>query len=425
MRESEYRDLLNDRALRRWYDNVARGSIITADVYLRRLGHFCNDHRITPNILLEMKENELYDLLLDTVSNMEKEDYAGSYIHSTLKAVKSWLLHNRIQVRGRIKINGTQDTPTLKDERVPIKSELSRILLAGDEKSRAICILIAHGGLRPETIGDYKGKDGLTIRDFPEISIENQSVVFQKTPTIIIVRKELSKAGHQYFTFLGQEACNYLKDYLDKRIREGEPLNSDSAIVTPKQRMKSFIRTSNVGDAARDCIRNAGFPWRPYVLRSYFDTQLMLAESKGLVLRDYRQFWMGHKGDIENRYTTNKHKLPETVVEDMRSAYGRGEEFLQTRINEETSEEKVSKILKKQLLMMAGFKQDEIDKMDLKMTDEEVQESVRNRLFGLKAENGSKQKVVNVNEANDYLSKGWEYVDKLPNGRVVIKLNQT
>jgi len=55
-----------------------------------------------------------------------------------------------------------------------------------------------------------------------------------------------------------------------------------------------------------------------YVLRSYFDTQLMLAESKGLVLRDYRTFWMGHKGDIENRYTTNKQRLPEEVIEDMR-----------------------------------------------------------------------------------------------------------
>ena len=43
----------------------------------------------------------------------------------------------------------------------------------------------------------------------------------------------------------------------------------------------------------------------------------MLAESKGMVLRDYRQFWMGHKGDIENRYTTNKQKLPESVIEDM------------------------------------------------------------------------------------------------------------
>jgi hypothetical protein len=50
----------------------------------------------------------------------------------------------------------------------------------------------------------------------------------------------------------------------------------------------------------------AGFGWRPYVLRAYFDTQLMLAESKGLVLRDYRQFWMGHKGDMEARFLKHK-----------------------------------------------------------------------------------------------------------------------
>ena len=110
----------------------------------------------------------------------------------------------------------------------------------------------------------------------------------------------------------------------------------------------------------------------------------------------------------------------------MRAAYARSEEFLQTKINEETSEEKVSKILKKQLLLMAGFKQDEIDKMDLKMlTDEEVQESVRSRLLGVKAENGSKQKVVKVDEANDYLTKGWEYVAKISDTQVIIKTNNS
>ena len=73
---------------------------------------------------------------------------------------------------------------------------------------------------------------------------------------------------------------------------------------------------------------------------------------------------------------------------------------------------------------MAGFKQDEIDKMDLKtLTDEEVQESVRNRLLGIKAENGSKQKVVDVDEANDYLTKGWEYVAKISNNKVIVKMN--
>ena len=37
-KRAKYAFLLEDVALRRWYENVARGSRVTADVYLRRLG---------------------------------------------------------------------------------------------------------------------------------------------------------------------------------------------------------------------------------------------------------------------------------------------------------------------------------------------------------------------------------------------------
>ena len=296
--------------------------------------------------------------------------------------------------------------------------------MAGDEKSRVECVLMAHGGLRPETIGHYHGNDGLTLQDLPELCIANRGVTFLRVPTLVIVRRELSKAGHQYFTFLGQEACDYLRDYLEGRLREEEQLTLDSAIITPKQKMKSFIRTSNVGDAIRGCIRKAGFSWRPYVLRSYFDTQLMLAESKSLVLRDYRQFWMGHKGDIEGRYTTNKQKLPESVIEDMRAAYARSEEFLQTKMNEETSEEKLGSSVRKQLLLVAGLSQEELDKIDVaSMSDEELQSIIRKRLLGVQQSNGASQKVVSVDEANNFLALGWQYVAKLSENKVVIKMS--
>lgn len=190
--------------------------------------------------------------------------------------------------------------------------------------------------------------------------------------------------------------------------------------------MKAFIRTSNVGDAVRLCIRKAGFPWRPYVLRCYFDTQMMLAESKGLVLRDYRQFWMGHKGDIEGRYTTNKQRLPESVVEDMRTAYGRSEEFLQTKIKEEISEEKVRNSVSKQLLVIAGYSQEDLEKMDItSMADEEIQSLLRKKLVGLQGPNEGSQKVISVAEANDFLSKGWEYVAKISDNQVIIKMNHS
>jgi hypothetical protein len=241
-----------------------------------------------------------------------------------------------------------------------------------------------------------------------------------------MVRKNLSKAGHQYFTFLSEEGCEYLKEYLEERMRTGENLTLDSPLITPKLRMKPFIRTVNVGDAIRDTIRQAGFAWRPYVLRSYFDTQLMLAESKGLVLRDYRQFWMGHKGDIENRYTTNKRQLPAEVVSDMRHAYERSQEFLQTIKNRESSEEKIARTFRKQLLLVSGFKQEEIDKLDLScISDDELQGLVKKRLLGVQTANGPKQKVVTVEEANEYLAHGWEFVAKLSDNKVVIKISYT
>lgn len=124
--------------------------------------------------------------------------------------------------------------------------------------------------------------------------------------------------------------------------------------------MRRFISNTKIRSAIRKAIRKAGFGWRPYVLCAYFDTQLMLAKSRGLVLRDYRQFWMRHKGDIEARYTTNKRRLPLKVIEDMREAYRRSEEFLSTAAPEASSENKIKDELRRQLLLVAGFKPEEV-----------------------------------------------------------------
>jgi hypothetical protein len=416
-----YAPLLQDPKIKRWHQNLARGSQVTADVYLRRLGNFCESTKTTPQKLATMNEEELHNLLLDTVTNMEK-NYTGSYTQSIIKAIKSWLKHNGIQVTREIKIRGAEDAPTLKDEKVPTQAELKKIFLSTDLKGRTASVLVAHSGLRLETIGNYLGDDGLRIRDLPELKIEGESVKFTQIPPLLIVRKELSKAGHQYFTFLTEEGCGYLKDYLEARMRDGEKLGADSPIVTPKQRMKPFIRSTNVGDVIRAGIRKAGYPWRPYVLRSYFDTEIMLAESKGLVIRDYRQFWMGHKGDIEHRYTLNKGRLPGEVVEDLREAYRRSQEYLQTGRSESDSEERLRDSFRKQLLLVAGFKPEEVEEMDLSMDDSSLQEIVRKRLLGAMVNSGASQRVVNANDVERYISEGWGFVANLPDERVIIKL---
>ncbi|MBO3754642.1 MAG: hypothetical protein FGF53_07200 [Candidatus Brockarchaeota archaeon] len=80
----------------------------------------------------------------------------------------------------------------------------------------------------------------------------------------------------------------------------------------------------------REAILRAGFKWRPYVLRAYCDTNMIIAESKGKISHPYLQFIIGHKGDIEARYSTNKGVLPLYMIEDMRKSHKECEPFLST-----------------------------------------------------------------------------------------------
>ncbi|TET89692.1 MAG: site-specific integrase [Methanomassiliicoccales archaeon] len=421
-RGSAYKTLLKDKEVKRWYNNVARGSVVTADVYLRRLGNFCQSLGTNPSKFAAKSEKEIYGILLDYVTELENRGLTGSYITSILKALRSWLSHNDKMIKKKIKVRDSGIHPTLKDERVPTPQELKRIFLSGDKKARVACTLLAHTGLRIQTLGSYTGDDGLVVGDIPEMKIEDGSVIFESVPAMVVVRHELSKAGHKYFSFLSEEGCEYLKDYLEERLRDGEKLSKDSPILTPKTARKPFISTTKVSHAIRGAMRSAGFQWRPYVLRSYFDTQLMLAESKGYVLRDYRTFWMGHVGDIEHRYTTNKGRLPAQVIEDMREAYGKGQEFLQTKVPEGPKEEDLKRMFRSELLRMAGFTDEEIEKDSLwEMSEEKLREIIREHLLGTKANNNCHQRVIGMDNIERYVAEGWEFVTALPNNKVILR----
>ena len=124
--------------------------------------------------------------------------------------------------------------------------------------------------------------------------------------------------------------------YLNDRLSRGEPLHGDSAIVAPDyiyktsrgySHSKGFLSTPRLSNLVRDTFRPR-FTWRPYALRPYFDTHLLIAESKGKMAHGFRVFFMGHKGTMESRYTTNKGVLPEVLTAEMRESFTRSEEHL-------------------------------------------------------------------------------------------------
>ncbi|MEM3192668.1 MAG: site-specific integrase [Candidatus Parvarchaeota archaeon] len=433
----KYESLLKDTDIKRWYNELTRSSVITADTYLRRLGSFCNSTNKSPQELVSMDEKKITDLISDEISSMERQKLAGSYIASTVKAVKSWLNYNGKKLSRKIKIKDQNANFTLRNERIPTQEELKKILASGDPRARVACVLMAHSGLRPESLGNYLGDDGLRISDFPEMEIKDGKVTFKNIPTIVIIRPELSKSKRQYFTFLGNEGCFYLKAYLEERINQKEKdkdgnvrteeITHNSPIIAPSKlyfrKEDSFIRTINIGDIIREAIRKAGFTWRPYVLRAYFDTQLMMAESKGLILRDYRSFMMGHVGDIENRYTTNKHKLPENLIEDMRESYAKSLVFLETekRGMSEEEKDKWKTDLKREYLRLFFDDKEIDDNKLLDLSTEDLQKKVKEKI-GMSLNNGHSQKVISMKEVKQYIEQGWEFVQSINSREAIVRI---
>jgi integrase len=424
--QPKYRELLLDDDVRRWFENLRAKSVLTATVALRNLGHYCELTETTPDEILKKaraNEKDFRYEFTDFVRKLEKEGKAGSYIARFKKVILSWLKFNDIRLQLTVNISGENETPTIVNERVPSKEELARILRKATSRGRVAIAIMAFSGLRPESLGDYEGTDGLRLGDLKELKLSDE-IQFEKIPATVMVKSKLSKARHQYFSFIGEEGTTYIREYLEERRKNGEELTYESPLLQFDVRgvkKNAFLRTTLVTRDIREAMEQAGLRMRPYVLRAYFSTALDIAESKGLISHPWRQFIMGHKGDIEARYSTNK-RLPPDIIDEMRESYNKSTKFLETRISE-VSEENARLYLQQQLLSAVGYRQDEIDKMNLAETStEDFQKLLRDKVAGAMTSNGSKQKLVPMNEIEKLLGEGYEFQAVLPNGKAIMKM---
>jgi integrase len=459
LKTARWAHLLEDKDFKRWFDNLARGSRVTAFENARILYRFLKYHDMSPRTLAELGKKDRHkveDILMDFVAKLHEEGKAPNYISNYLKAVKSWLNYNEVRLIRRIKIGNHNATPTIADERVPTRDELRNIMIYAKPRARCSISLMAFSGLRPESIGNMRGTNGLTVKDFPEMKVDADIVSFIRTPTMIFVQSNLSKAKHKYITFLTNEGCEYLKAYLEMRLADGKELKPESAIisVTPgyektsyRSSQNDFITTKNVTREIREAMRPK-YMWRPYVLRAYFDTQLLVAENHGKISHAYRQFFMGHKGDIEARYTTNKGRLPESVIEDMRQSYLKCEEYLSTRPVSKEVDPELTAIrtmvesgvldftkpkVRAYLIQKLNIKDMEVRIAKIREQGVDEEEANTRVIFGelgiepieiqvsKPKSNGDPKKIISERDLEEYLADGWNVQFVLPSGKILVQ----
>ena len=333
-RKDRVRSLLKDEDLRRWHENLAQGARKTADTYARTLSRFCERAGQTPKDYVGLDAKEREDLLQDEIARLTLEDKTGE-ARNVKKAVVSWLAHNGLGLNRKIRLPRIMERK--RNRRQATLEELRAAFRAADARARAAIALVALGGQREGTLGNYRGTDGLRVRDMVDAHIDEATgfLVFDRIPARIVVRPGLSKVGHTYFFFIGPEAVGYLDTYLRSRVAAGERLTADSGLVTLtaerlglyRERGKQFICTINVADLIRKPMRAAGIlDLSPYAWRAYYSSRAMLCRDLTIEMRDFLQ---GHKGGIAQVYSTNR-ELPPDIVDAMRRAYERALPHLET-----------------------------------------------------------------------------------------------
>ena len=445
--DTRHKKLLENERVRRWYENLKAKSNLTSDVYLRNLGLWMEWTGQDPDSVIELARNDVERFkgkIFDHVREMEKHGKQGSYIAVSFRPLLSYLKFYDVVIRLHINIRNEDRNMTVEQETIPTNEEMDSILQRANLRQRAIIGLIAFSGLRPGSIGNYTGNDGLSIGDIIDLKVDKDGATFEKLPALMIVRADLSKSRKRYHSFIGTQSAKYLKEYINQRIQDGEKINSKSPVITPDPNMsrikepKTFMMSTIVEREIKKAIVKAGFSWRPYVFRHRFGVSLDASEGKGLISHSWRMHIMGHVGDIETTYSTDK-PLPVNVIDDMRKAFEKCLKNIETEVRGISEDDKhsIKKELRREVLTLLGYNEKQAEEL-MNLSNEELQKELQKKLGNVidpesvkrKAmqdakeisKRKNKQVMIPIQFVDEYFNQGFEFVSQIGNDRAIMKL---
>jgi hypothetical protein len=148
---------------------------------------------------------------------------------------------------------------------------------------------------------------------------------------------------------------------------------------------------------------------------------------------------MGHVGDIETTYGTDK-PLPDSVINDMREAFNKCLKNIETEVRGITDEDKQSleKVLTGTVLQkIFGYSKEESEKL-MTLSDEELQKELQKKLGNaMDSESVRKKAMQDYKEASKrknrqvmipmgyvdaYFEQGFEFVSAIGQDRAIMRL---
>ncbi|MEM3880349.1 MAG: site-specific integrase [Candidatus Bathyarchaeia archaeon] len=248
----------------------------------------CTDPDGDANPKAISKYNRLLD---DFVGELQAEDLAPSTVSNHIKAVKALFRCNGL----KLELAYSLPKRSIYKDRAPTPEELATIIDMADIRTKTIISMLALGGFRTGTLVKLRYRH--VKRDIEKGII----------PIHVHVEAEITKGKyHDYDTFLGQEAADYLRLYLQAR-RQGtnknppENIHDETPLLRNMQlRMPVPLTTQAVHKIVHELYQKAGlipqksigrlYDLHVHSIRKFFRTQLA---ALGMPT-DYIEYMMGH-----------------------------------------------------------------------------------------------------------------------------------
>ncbi len=282
-----------------YFYNYKTGSETTLRSYLWRLSRFCLWVGKNPDTLIgdfqgkrntEKARLSLQEKIESFLIELKGSGLAPSTIQDFWKTLKTFYSVNGV----KLSLPHPLPRQVRYHDRSPTPEELSKVLDVAGLREKVIVSLLSLGGFRESTLVKLRYRH---VRRDLEAGV---------TTIHVHVEAEITKGKYgDYDTFIGAEAADFLRLYLEERRRGTEKLppeviTEDSPLIrayTPEVRP---LREDQVFQLVHELFRKAGvlgskegsrYQLRVHSLRKYFRTQLAALG----VPSDYAEFMMGHK----------------------------------------------------------------------------------------------------------------------------------
>jgi len=228
----------------------------------------------------------------DYIGSLQSEDYSPGHISNCVKAIKTLYRINGLNLSLPYKLHKYVVTK----DRAPTQEEICRLVDLADIRGKLVVAMLSQGGFRLGTLCNLRYRH---IREDFERNI---------IPIHIHVEAKITKGKyHDYDTFIGKEAVDYLTAYLNARKTGGLPnkippetIKDESPLIRNEHAKEVLSLTpGQLYNILHRLMAQAGFlgskvgrryTIRPHSIRKFFRTQMAALGAQ----TDYIEYMMGH-----------------------------------------------------------------------------------------------------------------------------------